>query len=207
MMQQVNLYHEILKQQQKQSSTKLTVAILATVALVCVGFSAYLFWHVSTIETELHQAQLTLNQEQARVNELLSKRPSQQPNAQLLAEIEHWQNSVNEASQTLQLLAGRKAILSQGFSIYLQALANQSNPEIWLSAIHIDGQNRGLKLEGSTFKPERIPQALQQLQQEPVFKGQTFAKLIMQQSAKIVGQIDFILSSSEQLLSEKNHAQ
>jgi hypothetical protein len=207
MMQQVNLYNEILKQQQNQSGIKLTVAILATVALLSVSFSAYLFWHVSAIETELHQAQLTLNQEQARVNALLSKRPSQEPNAQLLAEIEHWQNSVNEASQTLQLLAGRKAILSQGFSIYLQALANQSNPEIWLSAIHIDGQNRGLKLEGSTFKPEQIPQALQQLQQEPVFKGQTFAKLIMQQSAKIVGQIDFILSSSEQLLSEKNHAQ
>jgi hypothetical protein len=207
MIQQVNLYSEILNEQQKQSSIKLTAAILATVGLLCVSFSAYLFWHISTIKTELHQSQLTLNQEQARVNELLSKRPSQEPNSQLLSEIEHWQISVNEASQTLQLLAGRKAFLSQGFSIYLQALANQSNPEIWLSAILIDGQSRGLRLEGSTFKPEQIPQVLQQLQQEPAFKDQTFAKLIIQQSAKIVGQMDFVLSNSEQLLSEKNHAQ
>lgn len=206
-MQQVNLYSEILKQQQKQSGIKLTTAFLAAVALLCVSFSAYLLGHISTIETELHQAQLTLNQEQARVNALLSKRPSQEPNTSVLAEIEQWQNSVNEASQTLQMLAGREAILSQGFSIYLQALANQSNHEIWLSAIHIDGKNSELSIEGSTFKPEQIPQALQQLQQEPAFKGQTFAKLSMQQSAKIVGQMDFTLSSSEQPLTVKDHAQ
>lgn len=207
MTQQVNLYSEILKQQQKQSGLKLYTTILSVVVLLCVAFSAYLLWQLSTIETELHQAHTQLNSEQARVNALLSKRPSQEPNTSVLGEIEQWQNSVNEASQTLQLLAGREAILSQGFSSYFQALANQSNPEVWLTAIHIDGQNRGMNIEGSSFKPEQIPQLLQQLQQEPIFKGQTFAKLVMQQSVKIAGQMDFTLSSSEQPLTVKNHAQ
>lgn len=206
-MQQVNLYSEILKQQQKQSGLNLTTAMLAVCILCGVSFSGYLLWDISTIETELNHAQLSLKKEQARVNELLSKRPSQELNATVLAEIEQWQNSVNEASQTLQLLAGREAVLLQGFSIYLQALANQSNPEVWLTNIHIDRQNVGLKIEGSTFKPERIPQVLEQLQQEPAFKGQTFAKLTMQQSAKIARQIDFTLSSSEQPLTAKDHAQ
>lgn len=207
MTQQINLYSEILKQQQKQSGIKLYTAVFAAVALLCVSFSAYLLWHISSIENELHQAQLTLNQEQARVNELLSKRPSQEPNTQLLAEIEQWQNNANEASQTLRLFTGKEAVLSQGFSSYLQALANQSDPEVWITAIHIDGQNRGLSIQGSTFKPEQIPQLLQQLQKESVFKGQTFAKLMMKQSVKIAGQIDFTLSSSEQPLTVKDHAQ
>jgi Tfp pilus assembly protein PilN len=205
--QQVNLYREILKQQQKQSGIKLYSMALAAVVLLCVGFSAYLLWDLGTIETEVHQAQLTFDQEQARVNDMLSKRPSQEPNLSTLTEIEQWQNRVNEASQTLKMLTGKGAVSAQGFSGYLQALANQSDPDVWITAIHINGQNQGLSIEGSTFKPEQIPQLLQQLQKEPAFKGQTFAKLIMQLSAKIAGQMDFTLSSTEQPLTVKDHAQ
>jgi hypothetical protein len=206
-MQQVNLYSEILKQQQKQSGFKLTTAALATAALLCVCVSAYLLWDVSTTETGLHNARLTINQQQARVNVLLSKRSSQELNMLLIADIEQWQNSVNEAAETLKLLAGSGAILSQGFSIYLLALANQFNSDVWLTAIHIDGKNRGLRLEGSTFKPQQIPQTLQRLQKESAFKGQTFASLVMQQSVEIIGQMDFTLSSSVQPLAVKDHDQ
>jgi Tfp pilus assembly protein PilN len=205
--QQVNLYREILKQQQKQSGIKLYSMALAAVVLLCAGFSAYLLWSVSAIENEVHQARQTLNQEQARVNDILSKRPSQVANSSTLAEIEQWQNRVNEATQTLQMLAGKGAVSAQGFSGYLQALSNQSNPDVWITAIHINGQNQGLSIEGSTFKPEQIPQLLQQLQKEPVFKGQTFAKLVMHLSTKISGQMDFTLSSNEQPPTVKDHAQ
>lgn len=206
-MQQVNLYSEIIKQQQKQSGIKLYTSGLAILFLFCIGFSAYLLWDVSSIEAELHQAQTQLTSEQARVNTFLSKRPSQELDAQLLAGIEQWQNSVNEASQTLQMLAGGGAVLSQGFSSFLQALANQSNPEVWITAIRIDGQNHQMSIEGSTFKPEQVPQLLQQLQKEAAFKNQAFAKLMMQQSGNIAGQMDFILSSSEQPLAARNHGQ
>jgi Tfp pilus assembly protein PilN len=205
--QQVNLYREILKQQQKQSGIKLYSMALAAVVLLCVGFSAYLLWDNYTIETEVHQARQTLKQEQDRVNGLLSKRPNQELNGSVLAEIEQWQNRVNEALQTLKMLTGKGAVSAQGFSGYLQALAYQSDPDVWITAIHINGQNQGLSIEGSTFKPEQIPQLLQRLQKEPVFKGQTFAKLIMHLSAKIAGQMDFTLSSTEQPLTVKDHAQ
>jgi Tfp pilus assembly protein PilN len=206
-MQQVNLYTEILKQQQKQSGIKLYTATLVVLTLICASFSTYSLWNISTLETELHQAQTQLTNEQTRVNAFLSKRPSQEPNKQLLTEIEEWQNSVNQASQTMQLLAGGGAVLSQGFSSILQALANQSDPEVWITAIRIDGQNHQMSIEGSTFKPEQVPQLLQQLQKESAFKNQTFAKLIMQQSGNIAGQMDFTLSSSEQQLTVKDHAQ
>lgn len=205
-MQQVNLYSEILAQQHKQSGIKLYSLILATAILACLSFSAYLFWHTNAIETELQQAQLTINQEQARVNSLLSTRSSQQPNELLVAEIELWQNSVNEAAQTLQLLAGKEAQLSQGFSSYFQALANQSTADVWLTAIHIDKQHQDFRFAGSSFKPEQIPMIFQRLQQEPAFRGQTFAKLAMQKSTNTPGQMDFTLSSSEQP-NVKDHAQ
>jgi hypothetical protein len=197
-MQQVNLYRDILKQEQKQSGINLVLGALAALALTCIGFSAFVLWDIHTTETDLHAAQLSFDQQQDYVNKMLAKKSTKEPNEQLIAEIEHWQNSVNETMETLQVLSGKETILSQGFSFYLKALAFKSNPEVWLTVIHIDGQNGGMRLEGSTFKPQQLPQVLQQLQNQSALKGQTFAKLMMQQSPNIDGQIDFTLSSTEQ---------
>ena len=110
-------------------------------------------------------------------------------------------------AQALQLLVGKEAVLLKGFSSYLRAFASGSNPEVWLTAIHIDGQNQDVRLEGSTLKPQQIPDTLQQLQNRPALKGLTFAGLVMEQSTKIPGQMDFILSSSEHPSGEQNHAE
>jgi len=207
-MQQVNLYSEILKQQQKQSGFNLVLRSLAALALACIFVSVYSWWDTNKTEKELQLAQLSLDQQQERVNKLLAKRTNKEPDDLLIAELQQWQNSVNEAAQTLQMLAGKETVLSQGFSFYLKALAFQSNPEVWLTAIHIDGQNGGMKLEGSTFKPQQLPQRLEQLQNQSALKGLTFAKLVMNQSTKIDGQIDFTLSSTDQSLEDaNNHSQ
>jgi Tfp pilus assembly protein PilN len=206
-MQQVNLYSEILKQQQQKSGNKLVIAAMALVAMVFVMFSGYLFWDINTTEAKLQQAQLQLNQEQGRVNLLLAKRPRQEPNKELIADVEQWQGNVNEAAQALEMLVGKEAILLKGFSSYLKAFAIESNPEVWLTAIHIDGQKQEVKLEGSTFDPQEIPKTLQQLQNKPGLIGLTFAKLVMEQSTKVAGQMDFSLSSSEQTLGVKADAQ
>jgi hypothetical protein len=67
-MQQINLYSEILKEQQSQSGLRLVPLILAAALVLCLSFSAYLLWDVSATKTKLHQAQLTFNQQKARVN-------------------------------------------------------------------------------------------------------------------------------------------
>lgn len=206
-MQQINLYNEILKQQQKESGILLALKALATLFLVCLSFSIFTLWDTNSTEQELEKAQLALNQQQQKVNQLLAKKASNGPDNALLGELDQWQKSVNEAAETLQLLAGKETILAQGFSFYLKALAFQSNPDIWLTAIHIDIQKGAMKLEGSTFKPQQIPQTLQQLQSQAVLKGITFDKLEMQQSAKFDGQIDFILSNIEQSEDANSHPQ
>jgi hypothetical protein len=96
-------------------------------------------------------------------------------------------------------------VLSKGFSYYLKALAIRPNPEVWLTAILIDGQKEEIKLEGSTFKPQQIPQTLQQFQTKPALKGLTFGKMVMHQSEKIPGQMDFILSSLDKSPDGKDH--
>ncbi|MEQ1622030.1 MAG: PilN domain-containing protein [Methylococcales bacterium] len=206
-MQQINLYRDILNQQNKASDIQLVTVGLVAIVISLLCISAYEVWDYYSIQADLEGAQRSFSQDQAKVNDLISKRPSQDVSRELLAEIDQWQSSVNEAAQTLQLLSGRKSQVAQGFSSYFDALTNYSGTDVWLTNIQIDGQSRAISIQGSTFKPEQIPRALLELQQQPALKGQTFAKLAMEQSSQVAGQIDFILSSSEQSSSERKHAQ
>jgi len=206
-MQQVNLYSEILRQEQQQSGIQLVTLSMVAVALLFILFSAYVLWDIKTSQAELQQAQLTVNQQQTLVDGLMTKKISQEPNSELMKEIQTWQNNVNEAAQTLQTLANRSSVLSKGFSNYLKAFAINANPDVWLTGIHINGNKAGVKLEGSTFIPQQIPNTLQQLQNTPALKGLTFAKLTMQQSTKVPGQMDFVLSSSENNPDDQGHDQ
>jgi Tfp pilus assembly protein PilN len=206
-MQQVNLYSEILRQEQQQSGIQLFTLSMVAVALLFILFSAYVLWDIKTSQAELQQAQLTVNQQQTLVDGLMTKKISQGPNSELMKEIQTWQNNVNEAAQTLQTLANRSSVLSKGFSNYLKTFAINANPDVWLTGIHINGNKAGVKLEGSTFIPQQIPNTLQQLQNTPALKGLTFAKLTMQQSTKVPGQMDFVLSSSENNPDDQGHDQ
>ncbi|MEI6335365.1 MAG: PilN domain-containing protein [Methylococcaceae bacterium] len=205
MIQQINLYADILKQQQKNAVIKLYLSCAGAVLLVWMGFSAYLLWDISKAEKELQSAQLMLK------NEHILPPPSTAPepvlNVALLAEIKQLQDSINEVTQIMALLTDSQSLVVPKFSSYFQALADQFVPDVWITAIHIAGKSRNVSLEGSTFKPEKVPQILDKLLQDPTFKGQSFDKFIMQPSPNKPEQTDFTLRSSKQPLAVNANVQ
>jgi hypothetical protein len=207
MIQQVNLYQDVLKQGQNKSGITLYWVGLAAAALLIIGFSGYLIWDTKNIETQVQHLRQDLAAEQTRVTLISSKMPKQEINPQLVAEVAQWQTMLDELTQTLKMLSGQKTDQSPGFSSYFQALSNQSIPDVWLSALYLDGQQQTITIEGSTFKPEKIPYFLQQLQKEPIFNGHSFAKLAMQKSKSMPSQIDFKLSTTVETPDKKNHVQ
>jgi len=196
MIQQINLYQDSIRQGQTGTPLGIYSAGILGIILLLSAISIYLLWDLGSLKTRLEQTRQRLTIEQTRVNELLSKFPRRDNSALQISEINRLQNRIGELSQTLQLLTDTKTGATKGFSQYFQALANQSIPEIWLSRIYISRTQRIIDLEGSTFKFGRIPYFLQQLQKEPVFHGQTFAKLAMLKSEKIPEQIDFSLNTT-----------
>ena len=63
-------------------------------------------------------------------------------------------------------------------------------------------------LKGSTFYPGKIPLFLQNLQNETVFNGKSFAKLAMAQAEKNNSQINFTISTfmeETDMLEQKSH--
>ncbi|MGZ4956777.1 MAG: hypothetical protein ACXV8Q_16870 [Methylobacter sp.] len=206
MIQQVNLYQDILNQGRKKSGINLYWAGLSAVALLFTGFSGYVIWSLKSTETQIQQFRQNLEAEQTRANLISSKIPKQDIDAQLAEEVAQWQNMLDELTQTMQLLSSKITDQSPGFSSYFQALSNQSIPDVWLSALYLNEQRQIINIEGSTFKPEKIPYFLQQLQKEPIFNGHTFAKLIMQKSEEIPDQMDFKLNTILEAPDKKDHA-
>jgi len=207
MIQQVNLYQDILNQGRHRSGTNPYWIGFTAIVLLCVGFSGHLIWSLKNTETQIQQLRQNLQAGQAQVNLISSKIPKQDLDAQLAAEVSQWQSMVDELTQTMQLLSDKSKDRSPGFSSYFQALSNQSIPDVWLRALYFDGQQQIINIEGSTFKPQKIPYFLQQLQKESVFNGYSFAKLVMQQSEEIPNQMDFKLSTTLDAPDKKDHAQ
>ncbi len=207
MTQQVNLYQDILRQGKNKSDINLYWISLLAIVLLLIGFSVYLIWNIKNTEAQALQLRKNLAAEQARVKLIEAKVPKQEIDTQLAAEVAQWQNMLDELTQTMQLLSSKITDQSTGFSSQFQALSNQSIPDVWLSALYFNGQEQIINIEGSTFKPEKIPFFLQQLQKEPVFNGHSFAKLVMQTSEKIPNQIDFKLSTTLEALDKEDHAQ
>ena len=193
MTQQVNLYSEILKQQQRKAIVTLYIAIVVFIVVMFIAFSAYLLWSVNTAETSFQNEQLILKNEQTYAEQLALQHANPAFNTQWVEDIKQWQNKINEAEKTVRLIDERMRLSEKNFSDYLQALANQSDRDVWITALHITGENRFLSIQGSTFKPEKVPQLLQRLQKDPVFKGEFFNKLVMEPSLKKTEQINFTL--------------
>ncbi len=196
MIQQVNLYQDKFRGTQNSSASLYYTGGILAVPFLLMLISFYLLFDVNTLKAEVEKTRQQLSTEESRVTSLMDRLPKQQNDTVFAEQIKQTQDKLNELSQTLNFLTQQKNAAQQGFSQYFQALAEQSVPDIWLSKIHIIGSRRIINLEGSTYKAEQVPYLLQQLENKPVFHGQTFAKLIMQKSELKSGQIDFKLNTT-----------
>jgi hypothetical protein len=193
--QQVNLYQSSLKPKPLNIGLYLGIAI---VSLLCIGLGitdVYLTRSVRDDRYQVAQALKQLADEQARVKSLESSLKNQAIDPVLIAELELWQKKVDDLKQMFATLGNSDTAHSQGFSGYFQALANQSIAEVWLTAIHFDAEQQRIDLEGSTFKSDKIPDFLQQLQTEPAFHGRTFAQLHIEKSEQMPKLMNFKLST------------
>ncbi len=202
MIQQINLYQNAFKPETKSALKNYIYALILAVILI-LGFSIYLLIDQSNTETSIQQAHQQLSDAEQQVLFMQEQYPEQQVNPLVLEEISRYQKILSSLSQVVYLLSDNESDQTQGFSRYFSALARQSSSEIWLTEISIDAEENNLSLRGSTFNSKTIPEFLQKLHSEPVFKGRIFESLDMSQSAKLKKQLDFYVSTIAKTLEEK----
>ena len=204
MIQQVNLYQEILQQNQSRRINAYLLGLIVIILLL-TGMSIYITLDLNNTKNSLQQAKQQLREAETRIQLLQVQYPVQQINTLLTQEISHSQNILASLSQVIHLLTDKKSDQTQGFSRYFSALARHSISDVWLTTIYINGQTNNLQLQGSTYIAEKIPVFIQKLHNESVFQGKHFKKLIMSQAEEAENQIDFTVSSTTELLEHENH--
>lgn len=195
MIQQINLYQDIHRLNKSHGLYYYLLAI-GSVFLILIVYSTLTVWNTYQLENAVQLKKSNLVETEARLKSLQIQHPKPQINSLLVAEVSRSQNRLNSLTQIAQLLTAKESDQIQGFSKYFHALASQPSNDVWLEEIDINSNDQDISLKGSTFKPEQIALFLQQLQEQPVFHGKTFAKLAIEKSESRPSQVNFTLSTT-----------
>ncbi len=204
MIQQVNLYQEVLWQQRKQPALIYYLSALLLLALSLTGLAFYLNSTLTGLEIQLQSARSDLQQQKSQVAQLQKELPERKLDEKLAIEIERWQQQVAELKRSINLLDMKKMGREQKFSAHFHAFAARALDNIWLSRIHVNRQETTIALEGTTLKPEKLPLFLQGLQKESAFSDYSFSSLLMEQSKETPELVHFKLSTVTKEDEEKN---
>jgi len=206
MIQQVNLYKDSLKQGQSSApSINNYIYGLVAIIILLVTYSIFLFSALNTTKSSIQLTKQQLTEAESKIQFLSVQYPKQQLNKLLPEEISHSQKKLSNLTQVINQLTDNTTDMTQGFSRYFIALARQSIPKVWITGISVNGDQHTIDIKGSTYQAENTAVFLQKLQNEKIFQGRTFAKLLITQSDKSNNQLNFIINTSDELLAKKDN--
>lgn len=128
---------------------------------------------------------------ESRLHGVQAQFAEQKLDPNLVNEVERAQKMVENLNRLLQVINGEKSERAMPFSAYFEALAKQTQKAIWLTRIQIKSAGKDIQLTGSGLSSENIPVLMQNLGNEPAFKGKTFSDFTINRSATQKNQIDF----------------
>jgi len=174
-MQQVNLYTDAFKPPKVKLPLEQLILfpclLLVLLILSSFAFNAYL----QKQQGKLAELQVKNSAMTERLSVLNAKAEKQRQDDSLIA-------SNQRLQQTLEAREGMLATLdqvvlkeSEGFSAILIALARQRESGLWLTGIHLGGEQHQMVLEGVTTQAELVPGYLQKLRQEASLLGRKFS--------------------------------
>ncbi len=176
MSQQVNLYHENFRRQ-KQNFSALTLlhasAVVAVGVLLLAGLNAWQAWN---LKQELARVEQRHAVALKRLGQTLREHPPRSGNAELSAQVTQLESMVKASRHTQEVLQRDMFRDSQGYSVYLTALARQSVAGVRLTDIEITGAGRQLLLRGRTTQEAMVLRYLQRLATEQVLAGLEFPR-------------------------------
>jgi hypothetical protein len=202
MLQQVNLYQPLLRDEQKLFAATTIAAALGIVAAGLLAMTAYSWWRVAQLERQVKavQAQQAAQQQlTARANAMVEQAESQQS---LESRISAMAVELARRQQALRYLRGDgsqnlDAGASHGFAERMAALAREQLDGLWLTGAVFTADADGFALTGEALRAELVPLYLQRLAGEAALAGTKLQSIeIRQPKNPTRGQIAFSLSST-----------
>lgn len=189
--QQVNLYQPIFRKQEKIFAAK-TVALIALVAIAGLLLSyGYGQWRVNSLQGELAKLESLNDLELKRLDDLNKQFPVRKESPTLLAKLERAKLQRQAKARLIELLAGRDAGHTEGFSSVMVGLGRQIEAGMWLNKIEVSDGGRAMSLLGSSYRPGAIPRFVQKLGDETAFSGVEFKTFEIRRVNEDRGRVDF----------------
>ena len=85
----------------------------------------------------------------------------------------------------------------------LAALANATDPQVWITQIHFDDQGKKIKIQGSTINSEKVPEFEKKINAQFIFKKTVF-KVSALMNDEATSQVNFTLNT-EEMPNHENH--
>jgi hypothetical protein len=182
MYQQVNLYQPIFRKQRQIFSAVTMAQALGIVAAALLAIYAYGLAGVRSVEIELVQLE---GREKALTTQLMRIDPAWGANrrAELDAELKRLNATLVDQQRLIDVLREQPLGATEGFAAFLEALARQRTPELWLTSFAINGGSGAVELVGRTLKPELVPEYMQRLGREDALAGQRFDRFEIERDA------------------------
>lgn len=171
--QQINLLQSGFRKQVQLLSAATMLQSVAVISVALLTIYAFGLSQVGKLEAQAVELE---GVERAKSVQLASVDTASGPARR--AEIERELDALNarlaEQQKLVEVLEQQSPGSTVGFSRYLEALARQQHPGVWLTYISVNGAREALELRGRSFDAGRVTDYLAALTREAALNGQKF---------------------------------
>lgn len=179
-MQQINLY-QIEIQEEVPFSFLQAVRVLIILMISLVVASGWLLHGNISQQKKIASLAVAKQKLSNKFVKLSRQVPEDEQIKQLTKQIQLLEKKRNSAQDVVNTMRRLQIMELQGFSKYLQALADQKIAGLQITKFIFAAGGDFIKLEGVALQPDLIPQLIQSLSSEKMFNNKLFELLQLQQ--------------------------
>jgi hypothetical protein len=195
-MQQINLYQSELRTTQKMLSASKALGYMGFLLVILAFMSFAQWWQQSNQQQRLVKIKQTKQQILKQIEVVSSELAATSDDSEFKKILVTKEKELKNKKLVLTVLAGQKFGNTHGFAEQFTGLSRQHIEGLWLTYLDIHAGGSKLNLQGSTFVPESVPLYLQNLSNEPSFKGVEFKTFLMERN-KGSTRVDFDIRSTQ----------
>lgn len=177
MTQYINLLNPAFRRRRELVSLPSLAVALVAVAAALAGTGFLAQQRADRLQREVARVDAQLRAEQERAVALGRASTEAKPDAKLIAEIEATRVALHDRQAALVEIAGGALGDTSGFSEQFRSFSRQAVTGLWLTGFTLSGAGREIQIQGRALQAEMVPAYIRRLGSEPVFRGQVFDSL------------------------------
>jgi hypothetical protein len=195
-MQQVNLYQVDLQKTEADYSAAIIYIILGYMVFIGLVVSLVLYF-ISTQEIRSKQAlQEQADFWNAQLDIAYRQHPEPKVDDILLRSIEGYESQISRNENVLEYLNSRKEVISnRKLSIYLEALTQVKQDNLWLTNVSIKKDGRSMSIKGQALEASALPEYIKKISDLDIFKSMEFVVFDLK---RVGSTMKFVVSSEQQ---------